>query len=63
MHQRVAAAYGDYEKGKQALEFGDKNLAFASWLEFLTKEAALLDGMVLVIHTWPNDAEDGPARH
>lgn len=44
VHQRVAAAYGDYEKGKQALEGGDKNLAFAAWLEFLKKEAALLDG-------------------
>ena len=44
LHQRVAAAYSDYEAGKTALEGGDKNVAFAAWLEFLTKEAALLDG-------------------
>ena len=44
LRTRIGAAFSDYEKGEQALEAGDKNLAFASWLEFLNKEADLLDG-------------------
>lgn len=52
----LAAAYSDYENGKQAMEGGDKNQAFASWEEFLSKERALLDGRKSVYARDINDA-------